>query len=147
MKPNSYKVLIVDDDEDDVLLITEAFRQLPQTFEFRRLEDGATLGKVLQEDEIPDIIFLDLNMPGKGGAECLEEIRSISKYSSLPVMIYSTSSSKMDIELCYAKGATLYIVKPYFFDNILRMAKSIMTFDLTMLKPFPPKENFVLKFC
>ena len=84
------------------------------------------------ENKKPDIIFLDLNMPGQTGKECLRQIRSNSDYNDIPVIIYSTSNSHTEIEDCYREGANLYVVKPFHFNELISTLQKIL---ITEWKP------------
>jgi CheY-like chemotaxis protein len=94
---------------------------------------------------LPELIFLDLNMPRKNGLECLKEIRSSEKFSKIPIAIYSTSASKNDIEETFRNGANVYIKKPSDF-NILKqlLAKVLSTAHIYQDKSFNI-EIFLLK--
>src|SRR6478672_4937519 len=108
------KILLADDDPDDRELFTEAAESHDVSVE--SVPNGIELMQTLiHAAALPDFILLDLNMPEKGGKECLHEIRQYNKFDSVPVIIYSTSSSKKDIEDTFSMGANLYITKPNSF--------------------------------
>ena len=73
----------------------------------------------------PDLILLDLNLPGTDGREVLEEIKKDPKLKTIPVIVLTTSSDDKDIEKCYQAGANSYIQKPVdlqgFFEAIQRL--------------------------
>jgi CheY-like chemotaxis protein len=75
-------------------------------------EDGIELIELLEKEEPPDVVILDLNMPRMNGYECIKAIRENEKYNSIPIMIFSTSSAEEDIEYCLEIGADFYIVNP-----------------------------------
>ena len=115
--PPTQHVLYADDDEDDRTFFREALGELKVPTVLHTVTDGIQLMKVLSPDvnPLPNVIFLDLNMPGKSGKECLREIRSMSHLHETPVIIFSTSSNHRDIEETFQHGATLYIQKPSGF--------------------------------
>lgn len=79
---------------------------------------------------MPHFIFLDLNMPGKSGIECLTEIRNIKKFDTIAIVIYSTSSYKIDFEETFRLGANRYVVKPNDFHSLKKtLEKAISTTD------------------
>ena len=92
-------VLLTDDDASDRILFKDAIEQLELNVSLNMLEGGVELMKHLTDKKnvLPDFIFLDLNMPGKNGYECLEEIRADERLKNLCVIIYSTSSKLEDI--------------------------------------------------
>lgn len=120
MKDQPVQILLADDDPDDRLFFKEAVEDLPLSVQLTIVEDGGQLMKLLNEkqDELPDILFLDLNMPRKNGRECLVEIKRSEKLKRLPVIIYTTSLPKDVATLLYNEGAHYYIRKPIGFDNI-----------------------------
>ncbi|MCC7030520.1 MAG: response regulator, partial [Chitinophagaceae bacterium] len=82
--------------------------------------------------ELPDYIFLDLNMPGMNGKECLEVIKKDRILSSIPVIIYSTSSSKTDRDETLSQGASYFLTKPSEFRNICAAISNIMQQDFAV---------------
>jgi two-component system response regulator len=76
----------------------------------RYTDDGAI--------RLPNLILLDLNMPGLDGRQVLERIKNDEKLKSIPVIILTTSSDSKDIERCYHTGASTYIQKPVKFDGL-----------------------------
>ena len=142
--PNVH-ILFSDDDPDDALLFTRAVDILDRPILLSFAEDGRQLLKFLDKDTLPDMVFLDLNMPFKSGMECLKTIRSVKKYDLLPIVIYTTSKNPEDINSCYKLGANLYVVKPYSFEDIIKSVKKILSLDLKKNITIPPRDNFVLK--
>lgn len=122
-------VLLTDDDGDDQILFEEAIREIPRPVEFHSVDNGKHLLNFLHDNYNPSLIFLDLNMPGKNGKECLREIKATPSLHDIPVIMYSTSSNKEDIETCYGIGADLYVVKPYLFSDIVKMLEKVFSID------------------
>ncbi len=127
-------LLMADDDEDDCLLMEDAIRQVFQSENFHCLGDGQELMDYLfhrgfYEDvtlfPFPDLIFLDLNMPRKGGRETLAEIRSHPELRGIPVIIYTTSGEQQEIEQCYSLGANSYIIKPNSFEKLVESVRCL----------------------
>lgn len=146
MKPASQSfrnILLADDDLDDSSLFAEALEELGTPFSFKHVEDGEELLNHLQNNSLPDIIFLDLNMPGKNGRECLQEIRTDDRFSEIPVVIYSTSNGKRDIDACYNGGANFYFVKPDNFSEIVKRLKKLFAGQVGRAGS-TPKEQFVI---
>ena len=99
MEPRqNFHIVLVDDDSDDRFLFEEAVEGY-QNVEFEGMENGVVLMENLYtKNTLPDMIFLDLNMPEKDGRACLLEIRRSKKLKDLPVIVFSTSSNRKDIE-------------------------------------------------
>ncbi len=141
-------VLFVDDDTDEAYLFNEAIEQLGLPVTISKAQDGNDLMKILssEKEPLPDLVFLDLNMPHKDGVETLKEIRANNRYSDLPVLIFSTSDIKTHTDACYQYGANRYIVKPETFDQILAMVKQIFSVEWKEQQQAREKDNFVLNF-
>jgi DNA-binding response OmpR family regulator len=117
---------LIDDDIDDQEIFTLALKQVrPQFTCFTAGNGYEALEKLDDEHFIPHYIFLDLNMPRMNGKECLREIRKIKHLSHVPVVIYSTSSSIIDIRDTQALGATDFITKPFSIAELNEILTSL----------------------
>ena len=138
-------ILLADDDKDDCLLFKEALREVKVEKKLVTVEHGVALMDFLnQTDALPEIIFLDINMPHKNGKECLAEIRNHKLFSDIPVVMYSTSNNKADIEETYNGGANFYLVKPFLFTGLTDVLEKLPSWDWSKQKPHSPKEQFVI---
>ncbi len=119
--------LLVDDDTDDTSLFKEVLEEVNPSINFNSAKDGQQALKILKSEEakLPDIIFLDLNMPRMGGKECLTEIKSDEKLHKIPVIMYTTSSQSKDIEETMQKGAICFITKPTNMNELKDILSSI----------------------
>jgi CheY-like chemotaxis protein len=126
---STLKILIVDDDEDDRLLFEEAISNIEPSIHVELAKNGMELFELMKKETTPEIIFLDLNMPGKTGKECLAEIRQHNAWKKIPVVIYSTSANRYDILDTYKGGANLYLIKPTSFSVLIRMIRKTFSFD------------------
>ena len=140
-------VLLADDDEDDRMIFKDALEEIKLKIKVTMVTDGIELMDYLEQDEIelPSIVFLDLNMPRKGGIECLQEIRSDKKLKDLTIAIYSTSASEADIEDTFIKGANIYIIKPNEYPQLVKILQEVITINLQYHNSNLNRENFVLK--
>ena len=111
MMPMPANILLADDDDDDRLLFTDVLREYAKEANLTFAHNGEHLMTLLRSKDLPDVLFLDLNMPLKNGMECLEEIRGDEKLKELPVIIFSTSSHPGTISQMYDIGAHLYVRK------------------------------------
>lgn len=111
---------MVDDDEDDRKMFQEALLTVDGAAEFIQAEDGLVALEMLSGHPafVPDLIFLDLNMPRKDGKQFLAEVSRITSLRAIPVIVYSTSKNPRDIEEVKNLGAVQFITKPFFFDDI-----------------------------
>lgn len=122
------KFLIVDDDSDDSTLFTEALTAVEPSIVCYSATDGSEALEKLKDSKIeqPDIIFLDLNMPGMNGWECLTKLKAEDRYRSIPVIIHTTSARSVDRELAKDLGAICFITKSYDFKKIKRMLEIVL---------------------
>jgi CheY-like chemotaxis protein len=130
----SISIILADDDRDDRDLFEEAAASAGASAKLA--SNGTELMQMLATGSLPDLIFLDLNMPEKSGKECLQEIRANDVYRYIPVIIYSTSSSRKDIDDTRALGANLYLVKPNSFGSLKAAMKAIVEKDWTQTGDF-----------
>src|SRR5690349_15722264 len=109
--------LLIDDDEDDREIFALVLRELSKTHVCIMASNAKEGLRILGDDGLmPDFIFLDLNMPAMSGKECLKEIRKSQHLNSIPVVIYSTSTSQSDIEETKQLGADRFISKTHNID-------------------------------
>ncbi len=114
MISKSLKILLADDDLDDCNFFKNALDALPQESEFETVNDGEQLMNYLSEnaENLPDILFLDINMPRKNGLECLAEIKKNDFLKDLPIVVFSTSKSNDIVKLVFKLGSHVYATKP-----------------------------------
>lgn len=121
------KVIFTDDDQDDCNLFAEALERTEINHQLQVFNDGLQLLNHLKDsDDMPHILFLDLNMPFMNGLESLREIRKIEKYKNLTIAIYSTSASEKDQEETFVAGANIYIKKPNDFLVLNKVIKEVL---------------------
>jgi CheY-like chemotaxis protein len=146
MKPGQYNLLLADDDADDCILFKEALEELSFSSHLSTVNNGVDLMKLLtdQKESLPDLLFLDLNMPRKNGFECLAEIKGNSNLNALPVIIFSTSFDPTVVKLLHQKGADYYMRKPAEFAKLKRVIERAITVSTNFLKKPLSAETFVL---
>ncbi|MGK2861630.1 MAG: response regulator [Chitinophagaceae bacterium] len=126
MNNETFHILLVDDDEGDRLLFKDALEELEIKSSVHVMRNGMELMTYLNQTKscLPDLIFLDLNMPRKSGLECLKEIRSNEELKDIYITIYSTSKNEKDIEIAFRNGANVYITKPDDFNTLKQVLKN-----------------------
>jgi len=119
------RFLLVDDDVDDILIFKEVLQDINPFINFSSAADGQEALSILktQDTKLPDVIFLDLNMPRMDGMECLTALKKDKELRHIPVIMYTTSSRSKDIEETMQKGAVCFITKP----TNLKELKSILS--------------------
>lgn len=123
-------IFLADDDNDDRLLFTEALSELPFDLTVQIFDNGVDLMANLLDLNfgLPNLIFLDLNMPLMNGEECLEDIRSETNLISIPIIIYSSYLDAELVTLLQKKGANHYLQKPSNFNDLKELLnKAIST--------------------
>jgi CheY-like chemotaxis protein len=129
LTPKKTKFLLVDDDADDAFLFCEALHHLDPMMVCLTAENGREVFNKLSKQEAtrPDIIFLDINMPIMDGWECLRRLKNDASLQNIPAIMYSTSSSKKDIEMAYQLGARLFVTKPEDFAELHKILEVVST--------------------
>lgn len=128
--------LIVDDDTDDQEIFSLAIADLPEGEYACTFCDNITeaLNLMQQGRVLPDFIFIDLNMPGLNGFQCLEKIKIHPAFSHIPVIIYSTSAENFYSARAKAMGAAAFITKP---PSIGQLAKVLQNLFVTQQETRP----------
>jgi CheY-like chemotaxis protein len=138
-------ILLADDDIEDCLLFSEALEEIRPYAQLTIVRNGEELMQLLNtKRELPDFLFLDLNMPRKNGFDCLAEIKMSERLRQLPVIIFSTSFEAQVVDLLYSRGAQHYICKPNDYDILTKVIQRAMTLPLHGNIAQPPKREFVL---
>jgi CheY-like chemotaxis protein len=128
-------LLLAEDDEEDVFLFKTVLSELNQDMLVTVATDGNFLMTILKQAiTLPEMIFLDLNMPYKNGFECLSEIKSNEKWNSIKIIILSTSSQPQQIKDAYKDGADLYLAKPVSYTQFKNMIEKCLSLNWEGLK-------------
>jgi len=135
-------ILLVDDDPDELDLFKCALQEIPLDLKLSFANNCEDLTSVLIKHN-PDIIFMDINMPGLNGIDCLKLIRTKEAYKTLPIIMYSTSNNTKYIEQCYEQKANYYVVKSYTFDGITRAINKVLSQNWGSHTP-TPKNDFLI---
>ncbi|MGK4566267.1 response regulator [Flavobacterium sp. 3HN19-14] len=130
MSQKIHTILLVDDDPDDQMLFSEALSEANAAVIYTSANDGVEALEQLNPGgkPLPDLIFMDVNMPRMDGISCLKEIRKIEQLRGIPVVMYSTSSYYQ--KECYEYGALDYIEKPTDYSKLCNTLKNILSSHL-----------------
>lgn len=129
MRSEPVELLLVEDDEDDIVLITEAFAAARMMNVISHVRDGEEAMAYLRKEgaykgvRTPGLVLLDINMPKKNGFEVLEAMKADPHLRSLPVIMLTTSDREEDIARSFADGACSYVRKPMSLDQFARAVK------------------------
>lgn len=147
MEKEYIHIILADDDEDDRLFFTDAFEELKINTKVSTFNDGVELMNYLNQPDaaLPNVLFLDLNMPKKNGIECLHEIKQNEKFNDIAIAIFSTSSSEEHIEETFVSGANIYIKKPSDFTTLKKVLSDVVTINWQYHTSGLNKDNFLLR--
>lgn len=127
------KILYVEDNPDAIVFFKRVINKL-DNYTLQTVEDGNALMKLFnndaEKDIDPEIILLDINLPGMNGFEILQYLRSKTKCKRTPVIMFTSSESENDIEKSYTYGANAYLVKPDNLQNLQVVLKDTFNFWL-----------------
>ncbi|MBN1699741.1 MAG: response regulator [Spirochaetales bacterium] len=143
---NRCHILLVEDNERDIILTKEAFKDNNMTYSLFVAKNGIEALSFLRREDgyenvpRPDIILLDLNMPGKSGFDVLKEIKSDRNYRSIPVAIFSNSSNEDDIMASYNDYANCFITKPVDYEQLITVIRIFFNFWVDTVKLPPHKK-------
>lgn len=133
-------ILLVDDNEGDVLLTREALAEAKIVNRISVAYDGVQALRFLKkeppfmEQESPDLILLDINLPRMDGTEVLGIIKSDPELKRIPVIMLTTSSSEKDIFTSYDNYANCYITKPVDLERFMDVVRTIEDFWISIVK-------------
>ncbi|MFD2600757.1 response regulator [Flavobacterium suzhouense] len=138
-------IFLAEDDTDDVFFFKLALEDISNDCKLTVFPNGQELINRLQEtNDAPDILFLDINMPGLNGLETLGLVRELSVFESFPVVICSTSSNEASIRKAKENGAGRYMIKPSDFNKLHDMIERMLTFDWKSHCTLKESEEFVI---
>jgi len=125
------RIVLIDDNEDDVLLLREALEGLAGVELVASEPDGEAglnqLNECLSRHALPDLVLLDLNLPGRNGIEILQLVKANPLLRAIPVVLLSTSNLESDIHRALTHGAESYLSKPGRFDVLQQELQRMVT--------------------
>ncbi len=154
MNLKELNILLADDDTDDCIFFEKALKELPLSTIFTAVHDGEQLMDYLSNallaqnlEPLPDVLFLDLNMPRKNGFECLSDIKQNMKLKDIPVVIFSTSYPQNPdyehdmINMLLKFGADDFIRKPDDFEQLKKLIHLALTMVTEKISFNEKREN------
>ena len=139
-------IFLAEDDDADCLLFQEALAELPVSAQLTIVHDGEQLMDLLRRDpkHLPDVLFLDLNMPRKNGFAALGEIKRDNTLDKLPVIIFTTANDQGMINQVFRDAAHYFIQKPPAFSELKNVIYRVLVRVAEKDILLPEKENFIL---
>lgn len=129
------KILLVEDDPEDRLIFNDSFIELGAENLVEYEDNGEKallhLEECYEKQQLPNLIILDLNMPGMNGTQILRAIKNDERFNNIRVLIYSTSINKIEKEQCLLLGAEDYILKPLTYSESINKANQFREICMT----------------
>lgn len=122
-------LFLIDDDADDQEIFSIALQNISSLIRLVISDNCKDALEKLSKDKMfkPDFIFLDLNMPGMSGSQCLAEIKKQNRFKHVPVIIYTTSSGQHDKDETKKLGADYFLTKPTDINKLITIIKKILS--------------------
>lgn len=139
---NEVHILLVEDNEGDIILTTEAFKDMQLENKISIVRDGEEALQFLRKQDsyadvtTPQLILMDINLPGMDGKELLETIKKDPELKEIPVVMLTSSAADADISECYDKHVNWYITKPIDYDKYTKVMHEIEAFYVSFV-PYP----------
>ena len=129
-------VFYADDDIDDLDFFRDVIASIGERIKLFTHDRGDNLLDALRNPPpTPQIIFLDLNMPGKSGFDVLKELKASEEFKHIPVVAFSTSSDDNNVSKCMKLGASFYVTKSTSFDSLKKSIEYALDIDWDNFKP------------
>lgn len=141
-----FNILLADDDNADCLLFQEALGELPVSASLNVVYNGEQVMDELTQEgkKLPDVLFLDLNMPRKNGFATLGAIKHNEELQKVPVIIFTTASNQEMVKIVYRDAAHYYICKPVSFLQLKKVIYEALTLVSDKNRPLPLEEKFII---
>lgn len=140
-------ILLVEDNEGDALLTTDALESAIESLTVHRVRDGVEALRYLRrEGEFahcarPDLILLDLNMPRMDGREVLKSVKADHDLNSIPVVVLTTSQADRDVAESYELQASCFVTKPIEYAQFTGMVQRLVDFWFEVVR-LPPAQRY-----
>ncbi len=129
MGTRKLRILLVEDDAIEVMKLKRAIAKLEMNHELIEAKNGEEALEILKDHSVlPDVLFLDLNMPKINGIEFLKILKKDEVLRFLPTVMLTTSSNRKDMLACYDTGVAGYIIKPLKYDHYVEKIKSALEY-------------------
>lgn len=136
---NEVHILLVEDNEGDIILTTEAFKDMELENQISVVRDGEEALRFLKKQgehtnvSTPQLVLMDINLPGIGGKELLDIIKKDEALREIPVVMLTSSAADADISECYDKQVNWYITKPIDYDKYTKVMHEIEAFYVSFV--------------
>ncbi|HEX8269809.1 MAG TPA: response regulator [Flavobacterium sp.] len=128
------RIFYLDDDRDDIEMFLEATESFDNVQVIVYTDADTMLKNLHLVKQIPNALFIDLNLPGKSGFETIQEIRVYSKFDDVPIVVLTTVGFKNIIRSKEA-GANYFVIKPTSVEKLSRTVRHVLDLDFKVFKP------------
>jgi len=142
-------ILLIEDNVGDVTLLKKAYEKLDIAVDLKIIEDGSKASSFFESETInssfrPNIILLDINLPGKSGLDLLKQLKEHDYWCYIPVIMWSSTENEDDILRSYKAGANAFVTKPSTFMAYKDLVGAVTKFWIhnTKLVPLRPNQNW-----
>lgn len=126
--PNRLSVLFIEDDVVETMKMNRAIKKLKADPEIMEAKNGEEALEILNQNVLPDIILLDLNMPKINGIEFLSILKKDERLRYIPTIVLTTSNNYKDVLECYKIGIAGYILKPLKYDEYISKLDKVLSY-------------------
>lgn len=138
-------IFMLDDDADESMIVQSALEELGENVQLRWFYNFEDLCKSLEASKtLPDMLLLDINLPGQTGIECLKELKSHPAFHTIPVIMYTNSDYKENIRQCFKLGATAYVKKSSSFGLLKKHLHAVLSWDLVVMLTLPEETRSLI---
>lgn len=135
-------IWLLDDDPDEKDILRDAFTSLNIQANFRQvLTVTELLGQLEESTLLPDILFLDVNLPRQNGIEAIGLLKNHSNYASIPIIMYSNADDDQTIKQCFDEGASAYLTKTSSFQYLITQLDMLLSKGIDRLSTLPVTER------
>jgi CheY-like chemotaxis protein len=130
------RIFLIEDDEDDIFLFKSTLGEIDASFELEYANEGGEgLKKLKTMKRLPDVVFLDLNMPCMNGFEFMQTLKNDECLKDLPIVIFTSSNNPEDVEKTHQLGANVFLSKPVEYSLMKHKLKRVLAFDFSNQEP------------
>ena len=146
MSNDTINVLLVEDNEDHIFLTRRALLSSGMPLSIHVVQDGDAAVDFVHQNGAhagaprPDLILLDIKLPGRDGFEVLEEIKNDNRFKSIPVVLLTSSAAEADVLRGYGLGTNSYVTKPVKIEEMMTKLQQIPGY-WTQLNVLPPRRQ------
>ena len=136
--PKKLKVLLIEDNLIEIMKMKRTISLLKLEHTIHEAKNGEEALEILEDkSNFPDLILLDLNMPKISGIEFLSILKNNDNIKHIPTVILTTSDNPKDLEECYKRGVSGYILKPLKYDDYVKKIEVVLSYwSINKLKKY-----------